>query len=393
MRRAIPAAVSGTGPWKIVSRKSMGGVSLSESVMFAPPGDSPEARAIRAHEYGHLETARQKLFPVPRAGFWYQAAADAYTNGLLQGSEVDISSLPFPDQFEEFDQTELAQIYTRAQHLNKEVQKKIEPLIKDQDSLSTANNLIHKLRRRGQNREKVSVEELSLILQTLQLLFPEDETEMMPGTKEVIAQGGNTLSTGEWGEMEIVQLPLQSVRTSRTVRKYRPSVIGAFRYPHRADLLISDGRCFSLKQRLPGGTVLIDWSGSMRLSKDEIKQLIDLAPAATVALYSGDETTGNLLIYAQKGKQSSLAEAYRQKAGGGNIIDGPALDWLAKQTEPRIWVCDGCVTGLHDAQYLNLTVEAAQKMQSGKIRRLDNLESALNFFKQRRSGREFSPAP
>jgi undecaprenyl pyrophosphate synthase len=36
------------------------------------------------------------------------------------------------------------------------------------------------------------------------------------------------------------------------------------------------------------------------------------------------------------------------KSHGGNIVDGPALEWLSHQPRPRVWVSDTQVTGVHD---------------------------------------------
>jgi len=66
--------------------------------------------------------------------------------------------------------------------------------------------------------------------------------------------------------------------------------------------------------------------------------------------------------------------------GGGNIVDGPALEWLAAQAEPRIWISDGVVTGVNDVDYAALSAEALRVQMTGRIGRLDNLGAAIERF-------------
>ena len=94
------------------------------------------------------------------------------------------------------------------------------------------------------------------------------------------------------------------------------------------------------------GVVVMDCSGSMSLSVEEIKEILTHAPGATVLGYSdkGDEGT-NAWILAHKGKM--VAEI--PKMGSGNGVDHPAIIWgvKAKQrpTSPVIWISDGGVCG------------------------------------------------
>jgi hypothetical protein len=117
--------------------------------------------------------------------------------------------------------------------------------------------------------------------------------------------------------------------------------------------------------------VLIDASGSMHLETAHLREILAAAPAATVAMYSGDDTTGAVTIIARNGRMSTdlqIAER-RYEVGRGNIVDGPALEWLAEQQEPRTWICDGLVTGEYDRNTLNLKLEAAIIQRKGRITR------------------------
>lgn len=184
-----------------------------------------------------------------------------------------------------------------------------------------------------------------------------------------------TRGNGEWGELETLPpLPLSTAHKpqAQPQRKRLAQLQGARLGSIRR--LLTDGRAFRRDIRKPqkGGTILIDASGSMDLSGDDIRAILDRAPAATVAMYSGRNAGfGTVSVIAKSGRMATNREINRRRAevGGGNIIDGPALRWLAKQTEPRTWICDGAVTGKGDSRRLNLTLEANQLAKAGHITR------------------------
>ena len=109
----------------------------------------------------------------------------------------------------------------------------------------------------------------------------------------------------------------------------------------RFERLAVDGLVFDRKR--PGGSVLIDQSGSMHLTKAEVVAALETLPALTMAGYVGHPGTPMLCVLAQRGLTGELDDF-----GGkprGNDIDIEALAWLAKQPAPRIWVSDGQVCG------------------------------------------------
>lgn len=182
--------------------------------------------------------------------------------------------------------------------------------------------------------------------------------------------------SGEWGELETLPpLPLSTAHKPKAQpqRKRLAQLQGARLGSIRR--LLTDGRAFRRDIRKPqkGGTILIDASGSMDLSGDDIRAILDRAPAATVAMYSGSgpRGTGTISVLAKAGRMTTDREINRRRAdvGGGNVIDGPALRWLAKQAEPRTWICDGAVTGKRDSRTLNLTLEANRLAKAGAITR------------------------
>lgn len=184
-----------------------------------------------------------------------------------------------------------------------------------------------------------------------------------------------TQGQGRWGALTIIQKPLVDKLAAREARKVRPSDVGAVpRYMHR---LVTDQRVFGRRRKKKAfeGTVLIDCSGSMHLTPDDVDEILRRWPAVTVATYAGYDTRGELWIVAKKGKRASKHNIMPD--GGGNVVDGPCLDWLAKQRKPRIWISDGGVTGVGDAGYFDFVKDAALKMKRGQIRRLGNVQELL----------------
>jgi hypothetical protein len=176
----------------------------------------------------------------------------------------------------------------------------------------------------------------------------------------------------KWGEMQIHTLdsersrPIPAVARGRTFCDHG-AVLAA---PHRLPV---DGRVFLRRRRQRGGTVLIDASGSMCFGSAELTRITAAAPLATVAIYAGRGASGTLAIVAARGRMASRS-GICALLGRGNVVDGPALRWLAQQAEPRIWISDGHVTGAHDRPSTALVVDAIRICQQAGIRRASTAE-------------------
>jgi hypothetical protein len=127
--------------------------------------------------------------------------------------------------------------------------------------------------------------------------------------------------------------------------------------------------------RWRGGTVLIDTSGSMHLRPEDVDRLVDASRgAAVVAIYSGREREGELRIVARGGRRAAAEDL--KPYGGGNVVDLPALEWLARQAEPRLWISDGGVTGEMDRGSREIRRRCARVVRQGRIERVDGAEEA-----------------
>lgn len=102
-------------------------------------------------------------------------------------------------------------------------------------------------------------------------------------------------------------------------------------------------------RRIPGGTILIDASGSMG-DWSNIVKWCEESPYATLAYYAGKDDhgkRGQLFIYARDGYK---CERVWETEGRGNDVDGLAIDWLMQQSGPRRMVTDRCFCGAYDSE-------------------------------------------
>lgn len=137
-----------------------------------------------------------------------------------------------------------------------------------------------------------------------------------------------------------------------------------------------DARICRTAKRGMGGTVLVDVSGSMRLTARDIQHIVEKRPEATVAAYSsriGLRTTGCLIIVARRGRV--IRSIQRVFYGAGNGVDGPALAWLGTQQGPRTWICDGEVTGVGDRSSNALSSSAREIQRIIDARRYSCLDT------------------
>ena len=149
---------------------------------------------------------------------------------------------------------------------------------------------------------------------------------------------------GYWGEMSTHQPPLTVNLQGRLKggRAYRPADFGY--NPKYINRYCIDKKIFKQKVTQLGGTILIDASGSMSFYGEDILEIMQLLPAVTIAMYNGSGQHGNLRIIAKNGKR--VTQKYLDDHSGyGNVVDGPALEWLGTQPARRIWVSDMHVFG------------------------------------------------
>lgn len=160
-------------------------------------------------------------------------------------------------------------------------------------------------------------------------------------------EGAHRSNLVPWGQMTIEEPARTESSRGKFHKTWKSTDEGVYpRYNHR---FYTDGKIFARRKKIPGGTVVIDCSGSMSLTPQQIEQVVDLAPGCVVACYSGNGTRGVLRILAKDGRR--VAQQFcGSPSGGMNVVDYPALLWAYRLMHPRIWVSDAAVTGINDGQ-------------------------------------------
>lgn len=218
-----------------------------------------------------------------------------------------------------------------------------------------------------------------------------------------------------WGNMNTVTAPL--LRHYRATTKREGSAAPDGSVPLYWGRWYTDRSVWDRKGLRRGGTLLIDISGSMSWAHNITAELIEAMPAMTIAAYSSDDGAakpyakkyqeiyaahkgnpshpavvaahaeymknahwGRLTIIAKQGRIVESGQKWREGHGGGNVVDGPALEWLAKQQRPRVWFSDGQVVGV-GGQGAYHHKDAARICRLGNIKRTVKVEEVKALFK------------
>ncbi len=186
---------------------------------------------------------------------------------------------------------------------------------------------------------------------------------------------------GRWGKL-IFDPEARLTKTMRGSLGRKRVATNVGRNPRRMNRMLTDPqrRIFDKSVRGTGGVVIIDQSGSMSLSIEEIERMMEASPGCTIIGYShraGSTDVPNIWVLAQNGRR--VAEVPARRAGNG--VDGPALRYAisqARRNEPIVWVCDGCVTsGDDDKIYENLDIECAKLVVKNHIHMAKNVKAGV----------------
>jgi hypothetical protein len=185
------------------------------------------------------------------------------------------------------------------------------------------------------------------------------------------------------GHMMVARPPL-TVRQATVLRAGLASRRFAYEGTRiaRPDRYALDRAIFHRAGRGGGATILVDQSGSMSLSIDELESIVRAAGgAAVVAVYSGRGDAGELRIVARGDRRA--ANEHLRPYGSGNVVDLPALEWLARQPEPRLHVSDGCVTGVGDEGCVELRRTCTSLSETARITRVETASAAIEWLAER----------
>ncbi|MDE3107440.1 MAG: hypothetical protein KGJ42_04735 [Acidobacteriota bacterium] len=198
--------------------------------------------------------------------------------------------------------------------------------------------------------------------------------------------GGRRAPSGRFATLQLDEdAALRATARRGPTRRWRPATSGTtLRYPER--LLIDDQhRLYARSRPTKGGVVVIDQSGSMDLTLEDLQDLLRVAPGALVVGYShrpGDVTgSANAWLLARHG----LVHPSPPSGQVGNGVDGPVVRWAVQAARPGetvVWVTDGQVTDSNDHPCSALTKECAELVRRHRVRLARDVREARQLLRQ-----------
>lgn len=196
--------------------------------------------------------------------------------------------------------------------------------------------------------------------------------------------------TGRWSELNIERCPMPKYSKGIMGKKRIATNMG--RRPRRIHRMLTDPamRVFDRTTKGTGGMVIIDASGSMSFTTEQIAEIITHAPGATVAIYSdrNDGRTTNFWVVADKGRMVENVE--NCDYGYGNGVDFPAIQWGVKNRHnakaPLVWVTDGGVCGAGDNFSDVLALQCLNYARKHRFVVVPHIEEAIKQLKQMSNG-------
>jgi hypothetical protein len=197
-----------------------------------------------------------------------------------------------------------------------------------------------------------------------------------------ITPSDSTHGAPRWADLRVERVPMPKVLHGAIGRKRIATNMG--RRPRRLHRLMTDPakRVFDRTTRGSGGMVIIDASGSMSFTEEQIAQIISHAPGCTVAIYSDrnrQDESPNFWVVADKGKMVETLSGIPY--GHGNGVDYPAIVWGVENRKhkgaPLVWVTDGGVCGYNDGYSDLLAMQCLQYARKNGYIIVPHIEEAI----------------
>lgn len=409
------------GPWTInrgTTHRGGASCNLTERVLTVPLEQSPVARVVRAHELTHARISpyTTTLAPCPsdvspRA---LECAEEYRVNTVLATLGFDVTKLG--DGSEGFGGRRLAEggqwdeavcfllavLGTGGERAFLSSIRKVAPAwgpalgaVAKQARLLVQSYSLSELGSTSINRDgivagwgAVTVPLARMVTQAMGSHVPSSAEELRRFRRS-LQPGGRRSPSGRWADLLVAPRSCAqgAMVARRGGRRLRPGVTGvSMRYPSR---LLTDPHCraFGQLSRDRGGIIVIDQSGSMDVSREELVSLLDSSPSAVVIGYShrpGDVgVTPNCWVLADaRGVMNEIPTG-----NIGNGVDLPALRWALqwrRAGERVLWVTDGQVTDSHDHPCDSLSLACAQLVQREQIQLVRSVESIGEALRGRR---------
>ena len=222
-----------------------------------------------------------------------------------------------------------------------------------------------------------------------------DRDAIQRHSKNLLEGGARSHSAKvKWQPAIVQHLPLTITVQGALGRKRVSSNVG--RNPRRIHRMLIDPekRIFDKYVKAQGGVVVIDLSGSMSLSRDEVKEMMIACAGVTVIGYSGyygRAEEANTYILADKGKIC----AELPKVHGGNACDLPVVEYAVQRKQnpkaPMVWITDGYTYGWSGgAGYLD-ELECAKFAKKHGFRMEYSPENAIEYLNNLKRGAKHTP--
>jgi len=190
-----------------------------------------------------------------------------------------------------------------------------------------------------------------------------------------------------WNELRVEKLPLTTLVPGTIGKKRIASNTG--RHPRRLHRYLTDPemRIFDRVIKGVGGVLVLDCSGSMDLTKKQIREILQAAPGVTVLGYTDRGNDGpNAWVLADKGRMVDDLPF----TGSGNGVDLPAIEWGVAHKQrsgaPVIWVSDGGVCGAGQGSSDALAMQCIKYCIKNRVIVVPHLSEAVEMLKKMKRG-------
>ena len=231
---------------------------------------------------------------------------------------------------------------------------------------------------------------------TLPLAHQIDEWKGHPPTAEQkfekglmkggLDRNGNPEKKVDWETLRFGMTALTETASAFIGKRKRPSMTGKF--PVRPDRLLTDPerRIFRETVKSHGGIVVVDCSGSMSLSHQQVLDILHHYSGATIVAYTHNGKGPNAWILAKNGKMISQHNFSQISLFHGNGVDLPILQWAVRQRKNRkeflMWISDGGVTGKNDHQTDSLIAQVCAFIVKHDIVGVESTEGAIELLRE-----------
>jgi hypothetical protein len=170
--------------------------------------------------------------------------------------------------------------------------------------------------------------------------------------------------------------------------KKSPSDSGrTLKYPSRA-LTDPARRVFQKKQRAKSAVVVLDMSGSMDYTTEELDEMIEACRGAVVVGYSADDdTTPNTYLLAKDGNRvSELPEVCGNNGNDKTALVYAINKYRKSSAVPVLWVSDSGISGAAGYNRRELAKDMIATLQHYRVHQCDNAAEAITLIQKMEHG-------